>query len=214
MVNDRRPLLFLDIDGPLHPYATPSGTCPEEYLTVGLPAEARRPSAAASPRSYMRPETVWLNPAHGPALLSLGFELCWASAWMDDANRWIGPVLGLPPLPFVDFGEALMRERPDGIHWKSAPLVAHAGGRPFAWVDDEQTDADDAHITAAHRAGALLHHVNPRIGLRDEDFAVLAGFAATLHGSASSAPDPQPVVRARSSRGSSRSQWRCRAEGL
>ncbi|MFF1906525.1 hypothetical protein [Kitasatospora sp. NPDC058218] len=176
----RRPLLFLDIDGPLNPYATPSGTCPDDYTAVHLPPEARRPSAVGSPRSYVRPETVWLNPAHGKALLSLGFELCWASAWMSDANRWIGPVLGLPPLPFVDFGDALMRERPDGVHWKSTPLVARADGRPFVWVDDEQTDADHAHIAAAHLGRALLHHVNPRIGLRHPDFTAMAGFAASL----------------------------------
>lgn len=83
-------------------------------------------------------------------------------AWMGDANQWIGPVLGLPPLPFVDFGDHLMRERPDGVHWKSEPVVAYADGRPFAWVDDEQTDADHAHISTIHPAPALLHHVNPR----------------------------------------------------
>lgn len=180
---NRRPLLFLDIDGPLHPYATLSGTCPEDYIAVRLPAEARRPSAAGSSRSHVRPETVWLNPAHGPALLALEFELCWASTWMSDANRWIGPVLSLPPLPFVD---ALLRERPDGVHWKSAPLVAHADGRPFAWVDDEQTDADDIHIAATHRAQSLLHHVNPRVGLRHEDFTALTDFATTLNDFAAS----------------------------
>ncbi|MEV4436574.1 hypothetical protein [Streptomyces sp. NPDC049585] len=183
----RRPLLFLDIDGPLNPYATPSGTCPEDYVTVHLSAEARRPSAVGSPRSYMRPETMWLNPVHGQALLALGFELCWASAWMGDANRWVGSALGLPVLPFVDFGDALMRERPDGVHWKSAPLVAHADGRPFVWVDDEQSEADHAYITTTHPAQALLHHVNPRIGLRHDDFTTLAGFIATLN---SSVPSP------------------------
>ncbi|UXY40458.1 hypothetical protein [Streptomyces albidocamelliae] len=180
----RRPLLFLDVDGPLHPYATPSGRCPEGYVTVHLPAEARRPSAAGAPPSYVRPRAVWLNPAHGPALLALGFELCWASVWMGEANRWIGPALGLPPLPFVDFGDALLRERPDTVHWKSAPLIAHAGGRPFAWVDDEQSDADHGHVAATHRAPFLLHHVDPRVGLRQEDFTALAGCAAALNGSA------------------------------
>lgn len=180
----RRPLLFLDVDGPLHPYATPSGRCPEGYVTVHLPAEARRPSAAGAPPSYVRPRAVWLNPAHGPALLALGFELCWASAWMGEANRWIGPALGLPPLPFVDFGHALLRERPDTVHWKSAPLIAHAGGRPFAWVDDEQSDADHGHVAATHRAPFLLHHVDPRVGLRQEDFTALAGCAAALKYSA------------------------------
>lgn len=51
---------------------------------------------------------------------------------MSDANKWIGPVLGLPELPFVDFGNALLNERPDAIHWKSEPLVEYANGRPFA----------------------------------------------------------------------------------
>ncbi|GHC73104.1 hypothetical protein [Streptomyces cinnamoneus] len=155
------------MDGPLNPYATPSGTCPEGYTTVRLSAEARHPSTVGSPRSYRRPETMWLNPAHGQALLALGFELCWASAWMSDANRWIGPVLSLPALPFVDFGEALMNERPDGVHWKTAPLVAHADGRPFVWVDDEQTDADHAHITITHPVQALLHHVSACVGSLD-----------------------------------------------
>jgi hypothetical protein len=64
----------------------------------------------------MKPLRVWLNPEHGRALLGLGYELCWATTWMSDANTWIGPVLGLPELPFVEFGDALLAERPDGIH--------------------------------------------------------------------------------------------------
>ncbi|WP_053762144.1 hypothetical protein [Streptomyces sp. AS58] len=176
----RRPLLFLDIDGPLNPYATLSGTCPENYTTVYLPPEAHISSAAGTPRAYRRPETVWLNPSHGKTLLTLGFELCWASAWMSDANRWIGPVLGLPPLQFVDFGDKVLCERPDGVHWKSDPLVAYADGRPFAWVDDEQTDSDHTHIATIHPVQALLHHVNPRIGLQQNDFTALTRFAAAV----------------------------------
>lgn len=62
---------------------------------------------------------MWLNPRHGKALLTLIFDLCWASGWTGDANQWIGPVLSLPPLQFVDFSDNLMRERPDGVHCKS-----------------------------------------------------------------------------------------------
>ncbi|MFE7311521.1 hypothetical protein ACFU7T_00160 [Streptomyces sp. NPDC057555] len=123
---------------------------------------------------------AWLNPDHGPALLALGYEICWATTWMSDANKWIGPTLGLPELPFVDFGDALLNERPDGVHWKSGPLAEYANGRPFAWVDDEQSDADHAHVAANHHAAALLHHVNPRIGLRNDDFTTLAAFAASI----------------------------------
>jgi hypothetical protein len=58
--------------------------------------------------------------------------------------------------------------------------VDYANGRPFAWVDDEQSDLDQAYVTIHHRARGLLHHVNPRIGLREADFRTLADFARCL----------------------------------
>jgi hypothetical protein len=51
---------------------------------------------------------------------------------MADANRWIAPGAGLPELHFVDFGDVLLQDRPDGVHWKAALLVDHANGRAFA----------------------------------------------------------------------------------
>lgn len=186
-----RPLLFLDVDGPLNPYAAEPETCPEGYTTVRVPQEGGTAGEPGRPRTHMRPPQVWLDPGDGPALLALGYEVCWATTWMDDANRWIGPVLGLPELPYVDFGTALFNERSDGVHWKSGPLVEYADGRPFAWVDDEQGEADHAYVAANHSAHALLHHVNPRIGLRNGDFTTLAAFAAaprTSMGSLWSAP--------------------------
>jgi hypothetical protein len=164
-----RPLLFLDVDGPLNPYAAESQRPPEAYTTIRVPRGAGH-----------RPSRVWLHPGHGAQLLALDYDLCWATTWMAEANRWIAPAVGLPELPYVDFGDALFRERPDGVHWKTEVLLEYAGGRPFAWVDDEQSAADDAHVRARHPAPALLHHVNPRIGLRDDDLATLAAFAATL----------------------------------
>ena len=58
--------------------------------------------------------------------------------------------------------------------------MAYAGGRPFAWVDDEQSPADTRYVRAHHPGPALLHHVDPRIGLRDADFAALAEFRTSL----------------------------------
>lgn len=92
----RRPLLFLDVDGPRNPNATPSGRCPEDYVIVHVPTEAHPSGAVGVPRFSVRPEVVWLNPAHGRALPALGFEPCWAGAWMSDANRWIGPPVDRP----------------------------------------------------------------------------------------------------------------------
>lgn len=175
-----RPLLFLDVDGPLNPYAAQPERRPEGYTTIRVPQEGGADSTPGRLWSRAKPLRVWLNPAHGPALLALGYDVCWATTWMSEANTFISPVLGLPALSFVDFGDALLRERPDGVHWKSAPLVAYAAGRPFAWVDDEQSELDHAYVAADHPAPALLHHVNPRIGLRNDDFAALADFALSL----------------------------------
>ncbi len=56
----------------------------------------------------------------------------------------------------------------------------YANGCPFAWVDDEQSDLDEVYVTACHRGPGLLHHVNPRIGLCEDDFHTLADFALSL----------------------------------
>ncbi len=174
-----RPLLFLDVDGPLNPYAAKAQRRPEGYTTLRVPlSDEDGRGGGYGPRR--RPLRVWLNPEHGPALLALGCELIWATTWMADANRWISPVLGLPELPFVDFGDALLDHRQDGVHWKTAPLVTYAEGRPFAWVDDEQSHLDDTYVATHHPGPTLLHHVNPRIGLGEPDFAALASFAAGL----------------------------------
>ncbi|MET9347616.1 hypothetical protein [Streptomyces termitum] len=174
-----RPLLFLDVDGPLNPCAAQPERRPAGYTTIRVPRPGTPEGDTGFP-SRRRPLRVWLAPEHGRILLHLGFELCWATTWMDDANRWIAPVLGLPELPFVDFGDALFQERSDGVHWKTGPLVGHADGRPFAWVDDEQGEPDRAYVAAHHRGSALLHHVSPRIGLREDDFRALAAFARSL----------------------------------
>lgn len=163
-----RPLLFLDVDGPLNPWAAQPERRPAGYTTIRV---------SLHPGRALR---VWLNPEHGAALLTLGFDLCWATTWMDAANRWIGPVIGLPELPYVDFGAGLFALRPDSVHWKTEAIVAYAGGRPFAWVDDEQSPADEDYVAAHHPGPALLHHVNPRIGLRGDDFAALTEFAASV----------------------------------
>jgi hypothetical protein len=48
-----------------------------------------------------------------------------------------------------------------------------AGGRPFAWVDDEITDADRDWVQANHHGRALLWHAEPFRGLTGKDFATL-----------------------------------------
>ncbi|MFJ7247238.1 hypothetical protein ACIQWA_21690 [Kitasatospora sp. NPDC098652] len=174
----RQPLLLLDVDGPLNPYAAPRLRRPDGYRTHELMPTwwAERQTRRAAD-GVAKPLRVWLNPAHGPELLSLPYELVWATTWMDEANALIGPRLGLPELPYVRWTE-LFGEDPDGLHWKTRDVVAWAAGRPFVWVDDELGPQDAEWIAAHHPGPALTLHVNPRVGMLADDFAALRDWAA------------------------------------
>ena len=168
---DIRPLLLLDVDGPLNPYAAKATRRPEGYSTHRMRPPWRH--------SYRRSLRVWLNHDHGPALLALPYELVWCTSWQQHANTWIAPQLGLPELPYLAF-ENRGDYPDDNTHWKTRTVIARAAGRPFAWVDDEITAEDEEYVRAHHAGPALLHHVSPRIGLLPADFVRLADWAAQL----------------------------------
>jgi hypothetical protein len=176
MVGPTAPLLFLDVDGPLNPYAAKPTQRPAGYTTFRMMLASM---AATQQYGRRKPLRVWLNPDHGPRLLALPYELIWATTWTDEANDWIAPRLGLPHLEVVYWP----RPRPDhedGLHFKTRTLVERAAGRPFVWVDDELTDRDRAWVHVHHPAPALLHHVDARHGLRTDDFTTLADWAYRL----------------------------------
>ncbi|MFG2111079.1 hypothetical protein ACGFRB_00310 [Streptomyces sp. NPDC048718] len=174
-----RPLLFLDVDGPLIPFGAPP---PYTY-----PSHAPVPPPGSHPLLYR------VDPAHGPRLAALGCELVWATTWGDEANAIMAPRLGLPPLPVVDWPEEGPGDLADwadlenvraGLHWKTRPLSVWAAGRPYVWLDDEIGPADRAWATAHHPAPALLHRVDPCTGLGDADYtAVTAWLDQMAYGS-------------------------------
>lgn len=144
-----RPLLFLDVDGTLLPFGG------------GVPVFGTDPNPLLSR----------LDPAHGPRLAALPCDLVWATTWMDDANEVLSPRLGLPDLTVVRWAD---ESDVDGlVHWKTRSLVGWAAGRPFAWVDDEITDADRDWVAGHHPAPALLHRVDARQGLTADDYVLL-----------------------------------------
>lgn len=107
-----------------------------------------------------------LNPAHGPALLALasetGAELAWGSTWEGLANEHIGPVIGLPELPWARMPSGHYAHKADGF----VPWVT---GRPFVWFDDEP----DAPAAAAALACQphLVITVDEATGLTAEHIA-------------------------------------------
>src|SRR6266545_828736 len=168
-----RPLLFLDVDGPLIPFGGP----PHQYPTYQTGAEP--------PETGSNPLLSRINPEHGPRLTALPCDLIWATTWMADANETIAPRIGLPQLPVVIWPEPSDTNEQDernGLHWKTRALVDWAAGRPFAWVDDEITNTDRAWVSENHRGDALLHRVDPRHGLADADYATLNEWLRRAHG--------------------------------
>ncbi|WRZ87876.1 hypothetical protein OHB54_01585 [Streptomyces sp. NBC_01007] len=105
-----RPLLFLDVDGPLLPF----GDDPQRDL------------AGTASNSHL----ARLNPQIGPRLAALPCDLVWATTWEEEANIELAPRLGLPQLPVVNWPEpSAAHEREDqwfGLHWKTRTLVACA----------------------------------------------------------------------------------------
>ncbi|MFJ6605790.1 HAD domain-containing protein [Streptomyces lydicus] len=163
-----RPLLFLDVDGPLIPFGGPGSSY--SVGPEGAPVEAN-------------PLLARVDPTVGRRLAALGYELVWATTWGEEANECIAPRIGLPPLRVIPWPEPSEVEERDvlaGRHWKTRPIVAWAAGRAFAWVDDEITRADRAWVAAHHQGPALLHQINPRVGLTPDDLDVLAAWTEAL----------------------------------
>ncbi|MGC5310258.1 HAD domain-containing protein [Micromonospora zamorensis] len=174
-------MIFIDIDGVLIPLRA-------------RPAEADRRwngRAGDGPDRYGNPLLNRLDPDDGRRLLALQGELVWASTWMADANDIVAPLIGLPALPVLDWSDG--DEEPSrGVHWKTAPLARCAAGRPFVWLDDEITDADRRWVAAHHAQPALLHRVDPHLGLTNIDLVAVRQWLdyrddadrPTAHGSA------------------------------
>jgi hypothetical protein len=163
--------LFLDVDGPLNPYGADAAHIPDGYETHWI-----------TPRGEQSPLPVRLNPAHGPRLLALaervGLELVWATTWEHEANEAIGPRIGLPVLPVVEFGLRIHARL-----WKWAAVAEYAGTRPLAWLDDDFTrwqDNSAGFVAARYGIETLLIQVDPATGVVAPDLTAIESWAARL----------------------------------
>lgn len=178
-----KPIMLLDVDGPLNPFAAKATKRPEGFTTHRM-----RPTGWTDPS--LNPLRVWLNPNMGPKLKSLGYEIIWATAWRGDANEWISPHVGLPTdLDFIDWGPHdtnLVDKAYKKLHWKTTQIVswmdAHYPGRDFIWVDDEAQKDDSKFIKAATDVNFKLFIINPKTGIDDSDLADMADWKASRNG--------------------------------
>lgn len=186
-----RGLLLIDVDGPLNPFAAKPTRRPPGYETFRLtPSGGWHAGPAARQHRGLR---VWLRRDHGELLSRVaadtGLELVWATTWTHEANTYIGPTIGLPELPVIEFPDRDLRVGHGwraGGGWKWPAVAEYAAGRPLAWLDDELAGQDTFGPARAafgqDRASTptLLCHVDPRHGLAPDHLTAVHAWAAGL----------------------------------
>lgn len=198
-----KPLLLLDVDGPLSPF---------RQLTSKsfLPPKVRGNGRAFEWELHWTYPVGWeekglrvlLSRDHGEEFrrLQAYYTLVWATTWGHEANTWIGPRVGLPKLPVIEFPS-------DGTEHEWKRTTNHRGSwktkyvakwldeygwykasdgevrrLPWVFVDDEVNRFDNAWLMdhwnepdKAHPvAPRWLLRVEPTMGLASSDFKALA----------------------------------------
>ncbi|MGW0927089.1 HAD domain-containing protein [Streptomyces sp. NPDC002644] len=174
----RLPYLLLDIDGVLIPFPDADGATP--------PTHARH-EVVTTGYSPDNPVTVWLNPAHGPALIDViktGLVApVWCTSWRQDATTLIGPLLGLPPLPHVNLPRPrITTSHPNGYLWKRDYVDTWLGDAPAVWIDDDFTTLDHTWATERTADGTptLLVQPDPHLGLQPEHLTEVTRWTTQL----------------------------------
>lgn len=196
-----KPLLLLDVDGPINPY---------RLITTH---SHRPPKARVGEEPYiyerhlLRPST-WVDPEPLPVLISkeMGADLAalqdlytmvWATTWEEDGNALLAPLLGLPPLPVIAWPEAAQEwalfPRHKGT-WKTRWILRWLDDfarlpdgthTPWVWIDDEigPGDGDLVRKHYGEQRGELrkqtrwLLQIQPMHGLRRNDLVDLREWA-------------------------------------
>lgn len=126
-----RPVVLLDVDGVVN-----LGLFLSSAERGSLHGKDGWHSGRAGDRHDPYAARIVLNRRWGPAIRSLadaGAELAWATRWREAANVFIGPLLGLPPLPVVPVSG-------DPGRLKAWSVIPWTQGRPWAWLDDEEDE--------------------------------------------------------------------------
>ena len=124
----------------------------------------------ALPEGHFR---LFVNPRHGQWLRDLvretGVRLAWGTTWQDSANRYVGPLLGLPRLPVAPMRAGAA---------KAPTMVPWTRGAPFAWIDNDESELRIASRLADDIGQEFLPVlVDARTGLTEENIAGVRAWA-------------------------------------
>lgn len=166
---DQGPLVLLDVDG---------------VVNLGLFASSKERGHLVHVDGWVSPRPdrtrlatrVLMNPAWGPMVRSMrdaGGTLAWATRWQQAANWHIAPLLGLPtPLPFVPVSR-------DPEQLKAWSVVPWTQGRPWAWLEDEESELAMASVLSWGRP-FLPVLVGRKTGLAQEHADRVIAWLGTL----------------------------------
>jgi len=122
-----------------------------------------------------------IAPEAGSRILRLcrTFEGVWATGWEERANDRLPEVIGVGPLPVIQFGGI---DRFSNAHWKLAGIDSFAGDRALAWIDDSFDESCFEWAERRDRAGSptLLVPTEPFLGIEEAHVDAMEIWAADL----------------------------------
>lgn len=171
MSDDGRPLLLLDVDGVLNAINR-SQNHKTYHIEVIQTSDGLRYIVRLN-----RKLSGWLDE------LTDHFLPVWATMWDDDANEHLAPLLGLPSLPVLSCAEngwtCLTKDPGRTLHHKIDVIEVSVGDRPFAWLDDEISEADLEWATERLTPSFLIK-VRPDQGLQQHHVDKLIRWAQEI----------------------------------
>ena len=181
---DELPILAVDVDGVISLFG---------FETPPPPATVKWELIDGNPHCISLAAGERLN------RLAESFELVWATGWQDRANDRLPQVIGVGPLPVIEFdlppgnragvaaGDTAAISGSAAVgslagHWKLAALDRFAGERPIAWIDDslDQNCFEWSGRREASGRPTLLVPTEPEIGLEEAQVGALEAWAAEL----------------------------------
>lgn len=154
MVVNSKPILLWDIDGVIAPFGG------DHAVAWGTATTAEEKALLTHDLHVTEWDDLWIKKDLQARMRKLEqhFDFVWGTGWGGyHANLMVAPLLGLPPLPAIEFGRRLPgkvvikmsgvvwmdKDNPEPDYWKMPWIEqwAEEHGRPFLFIDDEMTDA-------------------------------------------------------------------------